>query len=104
MNQTAQPPRDSGDRGPGLVDLLTLGGYTLVCVVAGLGLGWWADSATGLTPALTLLGLALGVGVAVIGTWVRVRPLLDDGAGANGNMAGGQSGDRTGDEQRRRRG
>jgi F0F1-type ATP synthase assembly protein I len=80
MNPTATP-RDGGDQGPGLVDLLTLGGFTLGCVLAGLGLGWWADSATGLTPVLTLLGLALGVGAAAVGTWVRVRPLLDDGAG-----------------------
>ncbi|MBA3575654.1 MAG: AtpZ/AtpI family protein [Pseudonocardiales bacterium] len=89
MRQTTTP-RDGGDRGPGLVDLLTLGGYTLVCVVAGLGLGWWADSATGLTPVLTLLGLAVGVGVAVFGTWVRVRPLLDDGAEANGGQRRGR--------------
>ena len=80
MSQTATP-RDGGDQGPGLVDLLTLGGFTLGCVLAGLGLGWWADSATDLTPVLTLLGLALGVGAAAFGTWVRVRPLLDDGAG-----------------------
>ena len=38
MSQT-ETPGDGGDQGPGLVDLLTLGGYTLVCVVAGLGLG-----------------------------------------------------------------
>lgn len=70
----------SGDSGPSLVDLLTLGAFNLVCVVAGLGLGLWADSSTELTPVLTLVGLAVGVGVGVFGTWVRIRPLLDDGA------------------------
>ena len=90
MNRTAPAQRDP-DSGPGLVDLLTIGGYALGCVLAGLGLGWWADSATDLTPALTLLGLALGVGAAVVGTWVRIRPLLDDGAG---NRAGDPGRDR----------
>lgn len=90
MNQTAPPPRDGGDRGPGLVDLLTLGGFTLGCVLAGLGLGWWADSATEFTPVLTLLGLALGIAVAVFGTWVRVRPLLDDGPEAGGGQSRGR--------------
>ena len=43
-----------------------------------MGLGWWADSPAGLTPVLTLLGLALGVAVGILGTWLRLRPLLRD--------------------------
>jgi hypothetical protein len=60
----------------GVGDLLSIGSFNLVCVLGGMGLGWWADASTGLTPVLTLLGLALGVGVGVLGSWWRIRPLL----------------------------
>ncbi len=65
-----------------LRDYLGIGTYNLVCVLGGMGLGWWADASWGLTPLLTLLGLAVGVGVGVLGSWLRLRPLLrDDVAG-----------------------
>lgn len=66
-------------------DLLTIGSYNLVCVLAGMGLGWWADAAVGLKPVLTLVGLALGVVVGVLGTWVRIRPLLEEGPRDDGH-------------------
>ncbi len=71
---------DSGEAGLGLSDFLSIGSYNVVCVVAGMGLGWWADAAAETTPVLTLGGLAAGVVVGVFGTWLRVRPLLSDGA------------------------
>ncbi len=73
------------DHGPslGVADFLSIGSYNLVCILVGMGLGWWADSSTGATPVLTLAGLAVGVAAGVVGTWLRIRPLL--GAGANGD-------------------
>jgi hypothetical protein len=70
---------DQARDGLGVGDFLSIGSYNLVCVLGGMGLGWWADASTGLTPVLTLLGLAVGIGVGVLGTWLRLRPLLQDG-------------------------
>ncbi len=83
---------DSGDAGLGLSDLLSIGSYNLVCVVAGMGLGWWADAAAGTTPVLTLGGLAAGIVAGVLGTWLRVRPLLSDGAGDDPGRPGDAEG------------
>jgi F0F1-type ATP synthase assembly protein I len=69
---------DQSRDGLGVGDFLSIGSFNLVCVLGGMGLGWWADAATGLTPVLTLLGLALGVGVGVLGSWLRLRPLLQE--------------------------
>ena len=66
-------------------DFVGIGSYNLVCILGGLGLGWWADASTGLTPVLTLLGLAVGVAVGVLGTWLRLRPLLRSGGVAGDN-------------------
>ncbi len=71
--------RDHSGDTLGLGDVLTIGSFNLVCVLGGFGLGWWADSSTGRTPVLTLLGLAAGVAVGVGGTWLRLRPFLRDG-------------------------
>jgi len=68
-----------------LRDYLGIGTFNLVCVLAGMGLGWWADASVGLTPVLTLLGLVAGVGVGVWGSWLRLRPLLRDGVAGPGN-------------------
>ena len=58
-----------------LRDYLGIGTFNLVCVLAGMGLGWWADASVGLTPVLTLLGLVAGVGVGVWGSIVVVMAL-----------------------------
>lgn len=73
-------------------DFLSIGGFVVTCLLIGLGLGWWADARLGLTPALTLLGLAAGVAAGITGTWFRIRPLLSDA---------GPSSDRAGDDERR---
>ncbi len=79
--------QDSGE--PILVrDFLGIGGFVVGCVLIGLGLGWWADDSLGLTPVLTLVGLALGVAAGVFGTWRRLRPLLADNGGAGHDGAG----------------
>ena len=72
-------PNPVPDSGLGISDFLGIGSYNLACILGFMGLGWWADASFGLTPVLTLLGLALGVAVGVLGTWLRLRPLLRDG-------------------------
>jgi F0F1-type ATP synthase assembly protein I len=45
-------------------------------VVAGTLLGWLADRAFGTDPALTLIGLALGIAAGIAACWVQVRRFL----------------------------
>ena len=52
--------------GPELGDLLSMGLTLALCVVLGFGLGWLGDLATGTFPLLAMLGLALGVALAVV--------------------------------------
>jgi F0F1-type ATP synthase assembly protein I len=52
--------------GPGLGDLLSMGLTLALCVVLGFGLGWLGDLATGTFPLLAMVGLALGVALAVV--------------------------------------
>lgn len=96
----ASPTARPGRGGPslGIADFVSIGSYNLVCVLLGMGLGWWADTASGLTPILTLTGLALGVAVGVLGSWLRIRPLLA------GSAAGGIDGTDDGKSAPQRRG
>jgi F0F1-type ATP synthase assembly protein I len=52
--------------GPELGDLLSMGLTLALCVIMGFGLGWLGDLATGTFPLLAMLGLALGVALAVV--------------------------------------
>lgn len=47
--------------GPDLGDLLSMGVTLALCLVAGFGLGWFADRAMGTTPAFALAGIAIGI-------------------------------------------
>jgi hypothetical protein len=78
---SAQGPSSgpSPEPGLGIAEFVGIGSYNLACILGFMGLGWWGDASFGLTPVLTLLGLALGVAVGVLGTWLRLRPLLRGG-------------------------
>jgi F0F1-type ATP synthase assembly protein I len=52
--------------GPELGDLLSMGLTLALCVVLGFGLGWLGELATGTFPLLAMVGLALGVALAVV--------------------------------------
>ena len=52
--------------GPQLGDLLSMGMTLALCVVAGFGLGWLGDLATGTFPLIAMVGLALGVTAAAV--------------------------------------
>ncbi len=79
-------PSDPADRpstperppplGPGAVAFLTLGVAWAVALVAGWGIGYLLDRWTGTSPVFSLIGLALGLVVAVLMTVVRVRRYL----------------------------
>ena len=76
-------------------DFLTIGSFVVACLLLGLGAGWWADVRLGTTPVLTLVGLAVGIAIGIVGTWFRIRPLLNDG-GRPGDAAGGPTARPTG--------
>ena len=47
--------------------LLGIGWYIAICILLGVFIGRWVDEATGLKPTFTLIGIVLGLLVAVIG-------------------------------------
>lgn len=65
-----------GGQGLSVWNLLGLGGYDAVCLLAGMGLGWFVDGRLHTTPVFVLVGLALGVVLAVVGTWAQIKKFL----------------------------
>ncbi len=61
---------------PSVFTLLGLGISLAVCVAAGLLLGLVVDAATKLSPLFTLVGLLLGVGLAVVTAYIQIRKFL----------------------------
>jgi hypothetical protein len=57
--------------------LLGAGWYFATCIVLGIVLGRWADSASGLEPTFTLIGIFVGLAVAIIGGIRMVQPFMD---------------------------
>lgn len=62
--------------GPGIRDLLSLGGMLVGCIVVGLAIGLFVDARLGSSPAGALVGTALGIVAAGVGFWIRVRVYL----------------------------
>jgi len=56
--------------------LIGLGSFLVGSVVAGLVLGWFADDIWGSSPVGILVGLSVGVVVAVVGSCVRIASYL----------------------------
>jgi F0F1-type ATP synthase assembly protein I len=65
-----------GEAGLGGRDLIGLGGLLVGSVVAGTVLGILLDRAFGTTPALTVVGVFLGIFAAAAGFWLRVRAAM----------------------------
>jgi len=56
--------------------LLGAGWYFATCIILGVVIGRWADSATGLEPTFTLIGIVLGLAVAAVGGYRMLLPLI----------------------------
>jgi F0F1-type ATP synthase assembly protein I len=72
---TQRPPEDSGD-GLGLGDVIGLGSLLVGAVVAGTAIGWLLDEWLGTSPALSLVGVAVGIAGGIAGCWAQVRRYL----------------------------
>jgi F0F1-type ATP synthase assembly protein I len=57
-------------------DLAGLGGVLVAAVVGGMVIGLLVDKAAGTEPLWTLVGVALGVVLGVVGFIIRVREAL----------------------------
>ena len=56
--------------------LLGAGWFFATCLILGVVIGRWADSATGLEPTFTLIGIVLGLAVAAFGGYRMLLPLI----------------------------
>ncbi|WP_170226649.1 AtpZ/AtpI family protein [Rudaeicoccus suwonensis] len=63
--------------GLGAWDFVGIGGIVVGSVVSGLVLGYVLDSLTGTSPVFVLIGLAAGVILGGIVSWLRIRPFLN---------------------------
>lgn len=59
-------------------DLLGLGGILVAGVVFGLVSGLLIDKAAGTDPVFTLIGIFVGIALAGVAFWIRVRAALRD--------------------------
>ena len=58
--------------------LLGLGWYVALCMILGVAGGLWLDGKLDVRPLFTLLGLTLGLAVAIYGAYKLVQPLLSN--------------------------
>jgi hypothetical protein len=61
---------------PSIIDFLTMGVASALCLVLGGGIGYGIDALAGTAPILTFVGLAFGVVAAVLVTITQVRKYL----------------------------
>ncbi|OAI39696.1 hypothetical protein AYO38_07200 [bacterium SCGC AG-212-C10] len=54
-----------------------IGWYFAFCIILGVLLGRWADSKTDLDPVFTLVGIALGLALALIGGIRMLIPFIN---------------------------
>ena len=72
-HDSSGPPPGAGLRGR---DLLNLGGLLVGGVVGGLVVGLVIDNLAGTGPVFVLVGIFLGIVLAVVGFWIKVREAL----------------------------
>ena len=56
--------------------MLSLGAANAVCVVGGLGIGWFVDRLAGTQPIFLFVGLVLGVAAGVMFSYSKLRRFL----------------------------
>ena len=64
--------------------LLGIGWYVALCIVGGIVGGRWLDGRLGVDPVFTLLGLAVGIAVAGLGTYRMLNAVLANARDSEG--------------------
>jgi hypothetical protein len=54
-----------------------IGWYFATCLILGVVLGRWADGKTGLDPTFTLIGIGIGLAVALVGGYRMLIPFIN---------------------------
>lgn len=65
--------------------LMGIGWYIGLCVAGGILGGIWVDNKLGTSILFTLLGVGLGLVVALYGTYRMISPLMKEGRGDDNN-------------------
>lgn len=68
--------------------LLGIGWYVALCILGGGLGGVWLDSRLGLSPLFTLLGLLLGIILAIVGMFRMLMAVLLNDASSGGARKG----------------
>ena len=58
--------------------LVGIGWYVAICIGGGAAVGLWIDGRLDLNPAFTLLGLGLGIALAILGMYRMLMAVLSD--------------------------
>jgi hypothetical protein len=61
---------------PAALRLVGIGWYVALCIALGTGGGVWLDRRFDLTPVLTLVGLLLGLGLALFGGYLMLLDVI----------------------------
>jgi F0F1-type ATP synthase assembly protein I len=67
---------DQSRGGVDLRDMLGLGGMLVGAIVAGMALGWLADTLLNTSPVFIVVGLAVGIAAGIAGCWMQIRQFL----------------------------
>lgn len=67
---------EPGQGGAYLALFSEIGIVLLVTTLAGVGLGYWADTRLGTVPIFVLVGLFAGMGVGARAVWLLIRRFL----------------------------
>ena len=58
--------------------LVGIGWYVAICIGGGAAAGLWIDGRLDLNPAFTLLGLGLGIALAILGMYRMLMAVLSE--------------------------
>ena len=68
-----------------MLSLLGMGFYIAMAIVLGIWGGNWLDGKFNTGPLLLIIGLILGIAVAVLGVYNMLKPYIDDAKKAENN-------------------